>query len=299
MKRTYLYVATSIFCWSTVATVTKLLLGELSSIQVLWASSFFAAIFLLGVNLATGNIHNLKAYTFGDYLKSALVCLPGTFLYYMFYYAGADILQASQAFIINYMWPIMSVVFACIILKEKMTVRKVIALIVSFAGVCIVAGGELGNFSGKAFLGVVFCLLGAMSYGVFTSLNQKYPYEKRLSMMISYFVTFILTSIINAVNGDLFAMSALQAVGFAWNGMFTMAVANLVWVFALMGGNTAKISNFAYITPFLSLVWTSLVLRESVHITSITGLVVIVLGILIQLKKPTENDNKNTEVVSK
>ena len=203
----------------------------------------------------------------------------------MFYYAGADILPASQAFVINYMWPIMCVVFACIILKEKMTVRKGIAMFVSFVGVCIVAGGELSGFGLRQLLGVVFCILGAMSYGVFTSLNQKYQYEKRLSIMLSYFVTFILTTVINALNGDLFPMSIGQTIGFAWNGMFTMAVANVVWVLALSGGNTAKISNFAYITPFLSLVWTSLVLKESIHLTSIIGLVIIVSGILIQLKK--------------
>ena len=299
MKKTYLYVATSIFCWSTVATVTKLLLSDLSSIQVLWASTFFAALFLLGVNIVTGNIHNLKNYTPKDYLTTILICFPGTFLYYMFYYAGADILPASQAFIINYMWPMMCVVFACIILKEKMTVRKAIAMLVSFTGVCIVAGGELADFSGEAIAGVVMCLLGAMSYGVFTSLNQKYRYDKRLSMMISYFVTFILTTVINGINGDLFMMSAGQAAGFAWNGMFTMAVANVVWVLALSGGNTARISNFAYITPFVSLVWTSLVLKESVHLTSILGLLVIVSGILIQLKKPTNENSDNMEVNSK
>jgi len=285
MKKTYIYMATAIFCWSTVATVTKLLLGELSSIQVLWASSFFAGLFLLIVNIATGNIRNLKSYTFKDYITAILICFPGTFLYYMFYYAGADILPASQAFVINYMWPIMCVVFACIILKEKMTVRKGIAMFVSFVGVCIVAGGELSGFGLRQLLGVVFCILGAMSYGVFTSLNQKYQYEKRLSIMLSYFVTFILTTVINALNGDLFPMSIGQTIGFAWNGMFTMAVANVVWVLALSGGNTAKISNFAYITPFLSLVWTSLVLKESIHLTSIIGLVIIVSGILIQLKK--------------
>jgi len=287
MKKTYIYVATAIFCWSTVATVTKLLLGELSSIQVLWASSFFAGLFLLIVNIATGNIHNLKNYTFKDYLTAILICLPGTFLYYMFYYAGADILPASQAFIINYMWPIMCVIFACIILKEKMTLRKGVAMFVSFVGVCIVAGGELSGFSSKQIVGVVFCLLGAMSYGVFTSLNQKFKYEKRISMMLSYFVTFILTTVINAVKGDLFTMSIGQVVGFAWNGMFTMAVANVVWVLALSGENTAKISNFAYITPFLSLVWTSLILKESIHLTSIVGLIIIVSGILIQLNKST------------
>ena len=51
-------------------------------------------------------------------------------LYYVFYYTGTSNMPASQAFIVNYLWPIMSVVFACIILKEKMTVPKIFALFV-------------------------------------------------------------------------------------------------------------------------------------------------------------------------
>ena len=283
MKKTYLYAFTSIFCWSTVATVTKLLLGSLNSLQVLWVSSFFAAVFLLGAIIIGGNLKKLKNYSFKDYVKMALICLPGTFLYYMFYYGGADRLPASQAFIVNYMWPVMCVVFACIILKEKVTVKKCLAMITSFIGVCVVAGGELTAMNTESVMGIVLCLLGAMSYGVFTSLNQKYSYEKPIAMMISYFVTFFLTTIINLANGDLFVPTIGQLGGFAWNGMFTMAVANTLWVLALKSGSTARVSNLAYITPFVSLIWTSLILDESIKITSVLGLVIIVSGILIQI----------------
>ena len=54
-------------------------------------------------------------------------------------------------------------------------------------------------------------------------------------------------------------------------------------------GDTAKISNLAYITPFLSLIWTALILKESFNIYSILGLIVIVLGIFIQMKDKKEN----------
>ena len=54
---------------------------------------------------------------------------------------------------------------------------------------------------------------------------------------------------------------------------------------ALESGNTAKISNLAYITPFLSFIWTGLILKEPIHWNSIVGLLLIVCGILIQLKK--------------
>lgn len=285
MKKTYLYAGTTILFWSTIAVVGKMLLTTLNNVQLLWASSFFAAVSLLFINIITGNIKTLKSFKLKDYITLVLIGLPGTFFYYIFYYAGADILPASQAFIINYMWPMMSVIFACIILKEKLTFRKIIAIIISFLGVSIVAGADLAQFNKETILGAAFCFLGAVSYGIFTALNQKMNYDKRISIMISYFSTFILTTIINFANGNLFVPTLLQTIGFAWNGMLTMALATTLWAIVLEKGNTAKISNLAYITPFLSLVWTFLILGEEITSNSVIGLIIIVGGIFVQLKE--------------
>ncbi len=284
MKKTYFFACVAIFFWSTVATVAKLLLGSYNNFQVLWISSLFAFLFLLMLNIATGNIKKLKEYKTRDIITSILIGLPGTFFYYAFYYTGTSLMQASQAFIVNYLWPIMSVIFACIILKEKMTVRKGIALVLSFLGVVIVMGGGNAELNSKNITGTLCCVFGAISYGVFTSLNQKFRYDKRISMMINYFVTFTVTSIINGISGDLFIPELTEAFGFLWNGIFAIAVANTLWMLALESGKTAKISNLAYATPFISLIWTSLILKEELHLTSILGLAVIVLGILIQLR---------------
>lgn len=286
MRKEYIYAGVSIFCWSTVATITKLLLGNYNNFQLLWISAFFAGLFLLIVNLATGNIKKLKSWKWKDYLRSMAIGIPGTFLYYVFYYAGASKMPASQAFIVNYLWPIMSVVFACIILREKLTVKKILAILLSFVGVGISMADKLGDINSDFLLGAAFCAAGAISYGIFTALNTKYKYEKRLSMMLNYAVTFTITTLINGISGDLFIPSALECLGFAWNGAFTMAVAATLWVMALSIGKTEQISNLAYITPFVSMIWTALVLKDEITVFSIAGLVVIVSGILIQMIKP-------------
>lgn len=296
MKKAYICAGISIACWSTVAVVSKLLLGQLDNIQLLWASAFFATLFLLVYNLIKGSLKKLKAYTFKDYAISILTGLPSTLFYYLFYYAGTDRMPASQAFIVNYLWPIMSVVFACMILKEKLTPRKIIAIVISFVGVVIVSGKDLLHLSENVLVGTLCCVLGAVSYGLFTALNRKYDYDKFVTLMLSYFASFLITTVINWVNGALFIPQWGQLLGFAWNGIFTMAIANTVWVVALSLGNTAKISNLAYITPFLSLVWTFLILKEPLNIYSIIGLVVIVCGILIQIRDKDKNSDKKLGV---
>ena len=289
MKRSYVYAGISIFIWSTIASIAKLLLNDLTNFQVLFVSCFFASLFLLVVNIITGDIKKLKGYRFKDYIITTLVGLPGTFLYQLFYYSGTAKMPASQAFIVNYLWPIMGVVFACIILKEKMTVRKAIAIFMSFLGVAVVTGKDLLQFQNNIITGTVFCILGAVSYGLFTALTQKVNYDKKISSMIYYFNTFVMTGLWILISGDKFSLGSVELLGLAYNGIFCLATGTTCWALALSeGGKTAKIANLAYITPFLSLGWTSIILKEKISGEAIIGLVLIVLGILIQLKDKKE-----------
>lgn len=284
LKKTYIFAGVSILLWSTLATVSKLLLGSMNSVQVLMVSAAFAAAVLLIYNAATGKLKVMRGYKLKDYIVLVLIGLPGTLFYNLFYFGGAAILPASQAFIINYLWPIMSVVFACILLKEKLTGRKVIAFVISFLGVATVAGGDLLDFQSQTLTGILLCMGAAVSYGAYTALNQRFSYDKQVAVMIAYGSTAIVCLLIQLVMGTPLALGWGHVAGLGWNGIFVMAVATTTWAMALDSGNTAKISNLAYITPFLSLVWVFFVLGEVPSLWAVGGLCLIVLGIFVQLK---------------
>ena len=149
----------------------------------------------------------------------------------------------------------------------------------------VVVGGDINDLNGQMLFGVLCCILGAVSYGIFTALNQKMNYNKSMTLMVSYFATFISTTLVNLINGDIFIPGTNQMLGFVWNGIFTVAIANTFWVMALENGKTEKVSNLAYITPFLSLVWTYLFLDEAIKLNSLAGLLIIIFGILLQMKE--------------
>ena len=46
--------------------------------------------------------------------------------------------------------------------------------------------------------------------------------------------------------------------------------------------NTAKIANLAYLTPFLSLLVSALVLKETIKLQALAALILIIGGILLQ-----------------
>ena len=60
MKKYYLCAAVAILCWSSVATITKLMLSTLNSWQVLFISSFFAGLALFFFNLTNKKLPLLK-----------------------------------------------------------------------------------------------------------------------------------------------------------------------------------------------------------------------------------------------
>ena len=285
MKKTYLLAGTAILMWSTMATISKLMLSTMGNYQVLCISSLLAFLGMLVINGFSGKLKLLKTYSLKDYLIMTGIGLLGIFLYYSFYYIGMGRMLASQAFIINYLWPIMSILFAAILLKEKLTLRKAMAITLSFFGVVIVTGKELIHFNPYMIFGAAMCICGAVCYGSFTALNKKYHHEKGISMMIAFFTSFLLSMVMNLLTQGSWKMGFGELLGLGWNGVFSMAIGNTAWALALEKGSTAKIANLAYITPFISLIWTALILKEQITLWSVAGLCVIVLGILIQLKE--------------
>lgn len=285
MKKQYLYAFGAIGFWATTATVSKLLLHSYTTMQVLALSSAIAAAFLLIVNGIKGNLKKLKSYRFRDFLITSGVGLLGTFGYDAMLYMGIDHLLASQAMIINYLWPMMAVVAGCILLKEKMTLRKVIAVGMSFAGVAIVtSNGSLHSFAGSSLEGALCCVLAAVFYGLFVAFNKRLSYDSMVSMMLYYTQSAILAFGWVMLRGGMPDMRGVEILGFLWIGIFSHAIAYVSWALAMKHGETAKVANLAYITPFLAMVVAHFVLGDPITIWSVGGLLVIVAGIFLQMK---------------
>lgn len=285
MRKEYLYAGLSIVLWSTTATTAKLLLRQSGSMQVLFAVSSIACVFLLVFNFLKGSLKGLSRYGLRDFAKTGLLGLLGIFSYNAFLYLAFESLLAQEAFIINYMWPILTVLFSCVILKEKMTIRKGAALLLSFLGVVVViTRGNIGSMHFASLKGAVFALLAAVCYSLFSVLNKRESYNQSVSMMLYYLVSALISGIYLAVAGDLAVAGGLQLAGYFWMGVFTSAVAYTTWALALKSGDTAKVSNLAFVTPFLSLVFIGIFLHEVISPFSLAGLAMIVAGVMLQMR---------------
>ncbi|MCI8303480.1 MAG: DMT family transporter [Lawsonibacter sp.] len=287
MKKEYLFAGISILFWGSVASINALMLGSLSSIHVIFYSSLIAALFLFLLSLFTGRLKLLSSISPKGFLYLGLLGMLGMFFTNLGLLVGQTYLKAQQALIINYIWPILVVLFSWPLLGQRMTVQKSAALLMSFLGVAVVAAeGNFESLTQISLPGLLACMTGAASYALFAVLNVKVSCDKFLAMLV-YHTTATLASLLMllAGGGALPALSALQWGGMLWRGILCNGLAYVTWALAMDIGDTAKLSNLAYLTPFVSLVYIYFLLHEPIAWSSYLGLFLILTGVLIQVIK--------------
>ena len=281
--KNYLFAIITVLIWSTMAATVKKMLYDIPNLEALSVSSIFAALFLFIVNVKTGAFKKAKDYSAKDYGIMSGLGFLGLFLYSALYYYGLAQLTSQEACILNYLWPMMLVVFSCIILKEKLTLSKALAMLCSFGGIIVLSLGNEGLTAGNTALGMIACIVAAACYGLFSVLNKKADYHQGISMMVTWLVVAVCALALGLLTETWVPIRGSQWLGILWLGIATDAVAYLLWALALKGvENTAKIANLAYLTPFLSLLVSALVLKETIKLQALAALVLIIGGILLQ-----------------
>lgn len=285
MKREYLLAGVTILCWGMLAAVSKLLLREMSAVAVLSWSSLFAAAFLLLCCLFTKRLYFLKDMNARTWLELVEVGLLGVFCYRLCLFFGISRLPAQTAFVLNYLWPACTVLFGRVLLSERLTCIKVLAVALSVLGVIInTAQGNLHFLQGNDPLGILLCLAAAVLYGLYSVLNKKQAHDKFLAMLVAYFCsTACAFGLTVAMGKPIELPAASQMMVLAFIGVVCNALPYLTWALALDRGNTAVIANLAYLTPFVSLAATHFLLKEAVTVYSVLGLALIGVGILFQM----------------
>jgi len=284
MKKSYIYAGISILLWSTTAAIIKLLVSDLTSMQITAGCTFFASLSLILLTIFQKKISIIKTYKFKDYLNFIILGFIGIFIYYLMLNKSINLLPAQEAFVINYLWPIMIMLFATFILKEKFSIYKLAALIISFMGVIIIATN--GNLLGMHFnspTGVLMAVVAAISYGLFSVLVKKKNYDVSTLMMFCYITAFIISIIYLGFKFP--SVTIYQLIGVIWLGVFTQGIPYATWALALNSGDTSKISNLAFMTPILSTVFTFFILGERLEWYLLLGLIFIICGIFIQSKR--------------
>lgn len=264
----------AVFLWSTVASAFKLSLRYMSPLQLLFYASLTSLV-VFGVLYARE--FALKR----ENLRSAYLGLINPLLYYTVLFSAYDRLPAQEAQALNYTWPLMLVLLSIPLLGKRPGARTVSGLFLGFLGALVVA--TKGNVTGLSFtdpIGVALGLGSAVIWASYWLLNLRDGRSLVEKMFWNFLFGFTYISTAMAMTGELAVPPTEGLAGAIYVGLFEMGVTFLLW-YRAVESDMAFASNLAYLVPFLSLVFISIVLGESIAPATVVGLAMIVLGIIL------------------
>ncbi|MBN2572583.1 MAG: DMT family transporter [Ignavibacteriales bacterium] len=288
--KSYLFVFVAVLFWSTVPTAFKLTLEGLTPEKLLLIASFTSTIALFFISLYTSK-YELLLELKGKYIfKNSINGLINPFIYYLILFEAYSLLPAQEAQPLNQTWAIEIAIFSVIFLKEKLSFKIIFGLLISFSGVWIIS--TRGNVFGLKFenpLGVSLALLSSLIWAIYWIINIKDKRTPAVKLFGSFFIATIYILIYNILFSDFKFQSLDFVIGAIYIGLFEMGITFYFWMKSLViSESKTKTSTLIYLAPFISLIFVNLILKEKILYSSVIGLILIVLGILIQQIKKKE-----------
>lgn len=181
----------------------------------------------------------------------------------------------------------MLVLLSIPILKQRIKLTSFLAILISFIGVIIISTkGDISSLKFSNIRGSLLPLSSAVIWGLFWILNLKDKRDVVAKLFMNFVFGFIFILIVVLVrnpNTVIMIHSYKGFVGAIYVGIFEMGITFIIWLRALkLSKTTAQVSNFIYLTPFLSLMVISIIIGETIFLSTMIGLVFIVTGIIIQ-----------------
>jgi drug/metabolite transporter (DMT)-like permease len=283
-KQAYVYALTAIFLWSTVASAFKITLRHTTFLQMLFWSSFVAAVTLGIIAVSLNKIPQIRRMSLADWGRSAVLGLLNPFLYYLILFKAYDLLPAQEAQALNYAWPIMLVLMSILILKQRIGYLSILAVMISFSGIWVIStrGAVLGlHFANP--LGASLALSSSIIWASFWIMNIRDRRDEVVKLFLSFSFGFLYTLIYPLSFSDFHIPPAAGLAGAAYAGLFEMGITFLLWLKALsLSETTAHVGSMVYLSPFFSLIIIHLAVGEAILPSTVAGLVMIVCGVVMQ-----------------
>ena len=293
-KKAYLFALTAVAFWSTMGTAFKLTLNYVGYLQLLLYAALISVCLLFVILLIQHKLYILRQISRKDILLSAGMGFLNPFLYYVVLLKAYSILLAQEAVVLNYVWPIMLVLLSIPILKQKIGWQSILAIIVSFSGTVIITfHGNFSEFTLSNPLGIVLALCSTIIWALFWLLNVKDKREEVSKLFLNFAFGFLYILLFSTFYSDIFIKSWQGLLGACYVGFFEMGITYIIWLMALkLSATTAKVTNLIYLSPFTSLIFIHFIVGEKILISTITGLVLIIAGIVWQQLITTTNTLK-------
>jgi drug/metabolite transporter (DMT)-like permease len=277
--------------WSTVATAFKLALRDLDTFQLLLVAVLVSLACLTAVLLAQRRPGDLARTPPRDRVRALLLGALNPFAYYLVLFAAYDRLPAQVAQPLNYTWALTLSWLAIPLLGQRPQRRVLLAGVVCYAGVFLIAtGGTVAGFASADPVGVALALGSTVLWALYWLANARSRLEPVVGLWWNFAGAAPLCALVVLLRSD-FDLPARGLLGGAYVGAFEMGFTFILWLSALrLAPSAARVANLIFLSPLASLVLIHFVLHETVRPATVAGLLLIIAGLWWQQGTRAKDD---------
>jgi len=285
-QKATLYALSAVLIWSTIATALTMALRTMPKEDLLlWA--FVVSFLVLGaILLMTGKHKKLYPYLRRYWKQTLLLGVMNPFIYYFTLFYADELLPAQEAQAINYTWALMLAYLSVPLLGHKVGKGDIVAGLLCYLGVLVIAThGDLSTLEFSHTKGVLVALLSTVFWALYWIFVTKIKEDTVVILFANFSVGLSAMIVYTLLTHTTLSMEPKGMLSALYIGLFEMGVTFVLWGKALsLTTHTASISNLIFLSPILSLVWIHFIAGETIYLSTIAALGLILLGLAIQQK---------------
>tara|TARA_R110002049_G_scaffold295245_1_gene482473 strand:+ start:259 stop:1131 length:873 start_codon:yes stop_codon:yes gene_type:complete len=283
-RQAILYGLGAVALWSTVATAFKMALAWMSPLELMWLATFVSWALMGALVFKQGNIETALR---SGWKTAAWAGLMNPVAYYLVLFAAYDRLPGQEAMALNYTWALAMAFLAVPILGQRLTRIDIVAGLIAYAGVWVIATrGSVLDVDFADPIGVFLALASTLLWALYWLLNAKDKRQPLVGQWQNFSVGLPVLTILLLLGPGLewHGWPALWAGVYV--GLFEMGVAFILWQLAVHKvSRTAKVSNLIFLSPPISLLLLFLMVGEPIFPSTLVGLGLILLGLGVQQRQ--------------
>lgn len=218
----------------------------------------------------------------------------GSIVFFNFCYFKAVVMTSlSVAAVLLYTAPAFVIIISAFVFRERVTVKKVIALILTFLGLMLVTG-ILGSGSRLSAGGILFGLGAGLGYALY-SIFSRFAIQRGYPPLTITFYTFLIAAISSAVmTNPVRIIGSFTARPFLLIPALLLGALCTVCPFALYTTGLQYTENgvasiIASIEPVASTVVGALIYGEFLSAWNAAGVVMVLSGVIISSLRPKKS----------
>lgn len=270
--------------WGGMFVVVKMIVDEIHPIQLVWLRYLIAIIFLMIFSLLRREKWH---WNWSDLRLIFLIGLIGNTISIVAQETGTWLSSAQTGAVITSATPTFMLIFAWIILKEKMTSVKIISVIMATLGVIMIVGLHLsGNY---ILYGVLSLIVAALTWALMSVLVKKVNHYSSLqTTIISTMVAIVCLTPIIMLNpsalGNINFLNIKVILCLFYLGVISTAMAFVMWNQGLKLVNASSSGLFFLLQPIVGTLLGWLLLGENISISFIMGTILIIGSVWFSIK---------------